>query len=183
MRVSTRLVLTGMLLLGAVVALAAVLVLNTRALKHELTKNQTASEVLSAVSGIRYLTLEYLTAREARPEQQWKLRHASLTALLSNDSDIDADILGTLRQSNQTISRLFTELLQRNKQSGSAAQSDVAAERDTRLTAQIVVRLERMVADALILSERSRDGVLRAQRRASEAVLIVGALIVRMYPA
>jgi C4-dicarboxylate-specific signal transduction histidine kinase len=178
MKVSTRLLLTGVFLVSVVTALALVLVSTTRSVRVELAKNEAASEVLRAVTGIRYLTLEYLSRREERPRIQWQLGHASLARILAQDSGIDPDILDALRQSSGTVSELFAELLRRHHGATALpAPSDVAADLDARLTAQIVVRLERMTADAVTLSERSRDGVLQAQRRASQAVVLASVLI------
>lgn len=181
MKVSTRLLLTGGALVSVVSALALVLVSTTRSVRVELTKNEAASEVLREVTSLRYLTLEYLVNRELRPRLQWQRGHAALTRLLARERDIDLDLLRALRQSSRTISALFEELLQRHsRERAAAASSEIAAELDARLTAQIVVRLERMVADALTLSERSRAGVMQAQQRASQAVVLASLLIALM---
>lgn len=183
MKIATRLKLIG-LFCAIVVAIVGAVLFNTSAqVRRELHKNQTAAEVVHAVTGLRYLSLEYGVRSEQRVAAQWRLRSASLIPLLEtgdvfNGPD-DAASIAALRSTFASVAKLFDLLV-----STSAKQDDpVTLELASRLTGQIAGKTQAMIADAMALSERSRAGVLAAQQRELVAVIAFGALVLFMIAA
>nr|WP_233410476.1 ATP-binding protein [Rugamonas sp. CCM 8940] len=168
---------------AVVVALIlAVLASGTLQMRRELARNEDAGEVLSGVTALRYLLLEYVLHHEERTQAQWQLRSDSLGALLSAPTEFagtdDERVIGKLRQSHQGVAHLF-ELLTRNHDELRRDQSkaEVLEELESRLAGQITNKTQAMITDALRLSERSREGVVQAQQRANAALLGAGAVV------
>lgn len=185
MKISSRLGLAGLLAIAALAVIAGVLLPATQEMKTELAKNETTGEILNAAAALRYLTLEYVAGHEMRTQAQWQLRDGSLAKLLSSangfsDKDERASI-DDLRQKRQDIEALFAELVsdredaQAGKDKGNEA---LLQELESRLTGQIMDQAQDMISDAMVLSDSSRLGVLRAQRRVQVAVLVFGSAVI-----
>jgi methyl-accepting chemotaxis protein len=179
MKISTRLWLAGGGVVTVICVIGALLFSATAQVKRELAKDERAGEILNAVNGARYLTLEYVARHEVRVRSQWEQRQASLSRLLERTTAFTGKdelvILERLRHTNQNIYALFTELMT-NYQTREAdpAKHALIEEREARLTGQIMNKSQAMISDALSLSEQSRAGVLQAQRRASVTVVAFG---------
>src|SRR5262245_32917094 len=87
MKISTRLSIAGLISVGIVMLIVAVLFFAMRQVRQELAKNETAGEIVDAVALLRYLTLEYALRHEERVQTQWQLKHASLAKLLARIAD------------------------------------------------------------------------------------------------
>src|ERR671924_909784 len=105
MRISTRLGIAGLFKAGIVVLTGVVLLFATRQVKQELVQNETAGEIVNAVSALRYLTLEYALRHEERVQTQWQLKHASLAKLLASATEFtgsqDQAIMDKLRYTHE----------------------------------------------------------------------------------
>jgi methyl-accepting chemotaxis protein len=183
MKISTRLGLAGIFSVGVVAVIGIMLLSATQQMTQELTKNETAGEILNAATAVRYLTLEYVAGHEDRARDQWQLRHASLSKLLTNTTGFpgkeEQGIIDELRHTDQGIKSLFTELVANHQSKEIKKGGNVVLEElDTRLTGQIMNKAQAMISNALSLSERSRVGVLSAQQRTSVAVLTFGGIVV-----
>ncbi len=182
MRITTRLQLTGLLSIGIVVVISTVLWLTTQQVRQELIKNEAAGEILKAVTAVRHLTLEYVLRHEERARVQLQLSQASLLKRLTatpefNDPE-ELAILDEFRRTHKSVDAVFHQLVTNQQERKDAPQtSQVLEELDSRLTGQIINQTQAMISDALRLSERSREGVLKAQQRASIAVAAFGALV------
>ncbi|HSV51294.1 MAG TPA: ATP-binding protein [Burkholderiaceae bacterium] len=182
MRISTRLKLTGLISVGVVAAIGAVLLFTTQQVKQELVKNEAAGEVLKAVTAVRYLTLEYVMRHEERARMQRQLSQASLLKLLTSTSKFsepeELAILDGFLRTHTSVDLLFSQLVVNQHERQAATQpSQILEELDSRLTGQIANQTQAMISDALRLSERSRAGVLKAQQRASVAVVAFGGMV------
>jgi PAS domain S-box-containing protein len=182
MKISTRLGLSGVLAIGALSVIAAVLLFATQQMKRELTQDEAAGEILNAVAAVRYLTLEYVAGHEERAQTQSRLRNASLSKLLSNATGSrDKEglaALDDLRHKRQEIETLFTELVaDRENVKANTGNEAVLQELEARLTGQIMSRAQDMISDALVLSESSRRGVLSAQQQVKLAVVVFSAVV------
>jgi multidrug efflux pump subunit AcrB len=179
MKISTRLGLAGLFSAAIVALMGAVLLLAIQQVRQELVKNETAGEIVNAVSALRYLTLEYTLRNEERVQTQWQLKHASLTQLLASSTGFDGTeeqaIMDQLRQTLETLHTLFAELLSsyqgRITDSGRSA---LLEELEARLTGQVMNRTQDMITDALMLANRSRAAVAGAQERAGLAIIAFG---------
>ncbi|ABE44384.1 methyl-accepting chemotaxis protein [Polaromonas sp. JS666] len=183
MKISTRLSLAGIFSVGVVAVIGFVLLSATHQVRQELTKNETAGEILNAATAVRYLTLEYVASHEDRVRAQWELRHASLSKLLAGATEFtgqeEQSIIEDLRHTHQGVNTLFTELAA-NQQNREAEKGKGAILKDleSRLTGQIMNKAQAMISGALSLSDRSRTGVLDAQQRTSAAVVTFGGVVV-----
>jgi methyl-accepting chemotaxis protein len=183
MKISTRLGLAGLFSAAIVALMGAVLLLAIQQVRQELVKNETAGEIVNAVSALRYLTLEYTLRHEERVQTQWQLKHASLTQLLASSTGFDGTeeqaIMDQLRQTLETLHTLFAELLSsyqgRITDSGRSA---LLEELEARLTGQVMNRTQDMITDALMLANRSRAAVAGAQERAGLAIIAFGGVLV-----
>jgi signal transduction histidine kinase/ActR/RegA family two-component response regulator/HAMP domain-containing protein len=180
---STRLKFTGVFSAAAVMAIGVVLLSATQQVKHELVKNEEAGEVLRGVTALRYLTLEYVLRHDERPRAQWQLSYSSLSKLLASKMEFtDADereIIDDLRHTHESVGPLFSELVADYRDGDSTKEaSAVLEELQARLVGLITNKTQAMISDALSLSERSRTGVLEAQRRASVAVTTFAGIVV-----
>ncbi len=183
MRISSRLKLAGLLSVGAVAVISAVLLSTTQQVRQELTKNEVAAEVLKGATAVRYLTLEYVLHHEERAQAQWRLRHASLSTLLANSTEFTGTegqaIVDGLRHTHDSVSTLFAQLVtNHHNREHHREHSAALTELETRLTGQITNKTQTMISDAEGLAERSRAGVLEAQQRARFAVVSSGGIVV-----
>ncbi|KRD13837.1 two-component hybrid sensor and regulator [Acidovorax sp. Root267] len=182
MKIATRLKLAGLFSAAVVIVISAVLWTTTQQVKKELAKNEAAGEILNAVTAVRHLTLEYVLRHEERARVQRRLSQASLLKLLTPIPEFsDAEelaILEEFRRTHAVVDTLFDQLVANQQERKAAPQaSEVLEELDSRLTGQIINQTQAMISDALRLSVRSREGVLKAQQRASVAVAAFGGAV------
>ncbi|MDC8756109.1 ATP-binding protein [Janthinobacterium fluminis] len=183
MKISTRLKLAELFCVIVVAIVVTMLLLTSQQMKRELVKNQSASEVLQAVTALRYLSLEYALHHEHRTRIQWQGRNASLARALAVSQDFDGEedgeIIAEMRHNLERVDVLFG-LLVANRRSLAQAQPriEVLEELETRLSGQITNKTQAMISAALVLSERSRAAVLAAQQRANAAVATFGGLVI-----
>jgi len=181
--ISTRLKFAGLFSAVAVVAIGAVLLSATQHVRQELVKNEVAEEVLKGVTALRYLTLEYVLRHEERAHAQWRLKHASLSKLLTSTTEFtgkeEQEIIDGLRHTHESVSALFSLLVANYKYRESNQRANaVLEELEARLVGQITNKTQAMISDALSLSERSRSGVRDAQQRASVAMVAFAGVVV-----
>jgi methyl-accepting chemotaxis protein len=183
MKISTRLSIAGLVSVGIVVLIGAVLLFAMRQVRQELAKNETAGEIVNAVSSLRYLTLEYALRHEERVQTQWQLKHASLAKLLARSADFggfeEQAIMDNLRDTHESLHTLFTELLSSYQDRVTdKGKSALLEELEARLTGQMMNRTQDMITDALMLANRSRAEVVGAQEKAGLAVIAFGGVLV-----
>lgn len=182
MKISTRLKLAGLFSIGMVAAIGTVLFFTTQQVKQEITKNETAAEMLKTVTTVRYLTMEYVMRHEDRARVQRQLSQASLLKLLTNATGFtgteELATIDELRHARESVDVLFNQLVANQQERQLVKKNSLVLEElDSRLTGQIVNETEAMISRAVRLSERSRMGVLQAQHRASVAVAVFGAFV------
>jgi HAMP domain-containing protein len=178
MKIATRLKLIGLFSAAVVCVVGAVLFSTGQQMRQELRKNEAANDILNGVTGLRYLSLEYMLRGEARMQAQWHVRSASLGTRLSATQTFggaeDEASLASLRANFASVARLYA-LLVATRQGGAP---DVLSEQlASRLSGQISSKIQAMIAEALSLSERSREGVLAAQQRELTAVAAFGGVV------
>ncbi|HEU4846232.1 MAG TPA: ATP-binding protein [Burkholderiaceae bacterium] len=184
MKISTRLKLAGVLALLLVSAMLAVLLSTAVQTRRELAKNEAAGNLLQGVTALRYLMMEYALRHEERTRIQWQWRSASLTGLLvamPNPGDRqENELLADLRDNQTSVEQLFGLLVTNQRQLEQTALAERRAlheELATRLSGQITNKTQAMISGALVLSQRSRAGVVEAQQRANGAAIGSGALV------
>ena len=183
MKIATRLKLIGLFSALVVGVIGAVLFSTTQQMRRELAKNEAANEVLNAVTSLRHLSLEYVLRSETRIEAQWQLRSASLALLLAAPETFaggeDEASVASLRTTYTSVGKQFALLVSTRKQ----PQDAIAADLVSRLAGQISGKTQSMISEALTLSERSRQGVMAAQRRELQAVAAFGGAVLLLIAA
>jgi methyl-accepting chemotaxis protein len=183
MKISTRLSLAGLFSVAIVLLMGAVLLFAMWQVRQELTTNETAGEIVNAVSALRYLTLEYALRHEERVQTQWQLKHASLSDLLTRSAEFGGSeaqaIMHRLHQTHESLNNLFTELLSSYQDRlTDTGRSPLLEELEARLTGQMMNRTQDMISDASQLANRSRVEVAGAQSRAGLAIIAFGGVLV-----
>jgi signal transduction histidine kinase/ActR/RegA family two-component response regulator/HAMP domain-containing protein len=181
-RIITRLKLAQLLCIVVAAAVGVLLLVTTAQMRHELTRNEKAGEILRAVVSLRYLAMEYELGHEARTRTQWVLRKESLAALLANDEEFregpEAGIYLGLRQQLPHLHKYFTDALQLQEELRAAPEREEILKRlEGRLHGQIMNKAQGMISDAEELAARSREGALAAQQRANIAAGALGLLL------
>jgi signal transduction histidine kinase/CheY-like chemotaxis protein/HAMP domain-containing protein len=184
-KIVTRFKLAELFCVLLVAIIVAVLFSTTVAMQRELAKNKAAGDILQAVTSLRYLSIEYALHHGARTRAQWQLRSESLgTGLLATpafSSGEERALLRKLQGELAGVGALFDLFVANHRELGQDPQRrEVLGELESRLSGQIMGRVQGMISDAMRLSELSRQGVLDAQQRANVAVMLFGGMIIAL---
>jgi len=181
MRLATRFKLMGLLSAVIVAMTVAILLTSAERVRREVLRNEAASEMVSAITGLRFLTMEYVLRHEERTRMQWRMRSASLAKLLGEASQAgyrsDAAVVAGLQITLSSIDNQFEQLAAPRAFARDTAEQATAAKFEAHLSGQITNRMQGMIADAMRLLADSRAGVLAAQRQEQAAMLGFGGLV------
>ena len=185
MKIVTRFKLAELFCVALVAIIVAMLFSTTMAMQRELAKNKAAADILQAVTSLRYLSIEYALHHGARTRAQWQLRSESLsTGLLATpafNGDEERKLLRELQGDLAGVGALFELFVANHRELGQDPQRrEVLVELESRLSGQIMGRVQGMISEAMRLSELSRQGVLDAQQRANVAVMLFGGVIIAL---
>ncbi len=185
MKIVTRFKLAELFCVLLVAIIVAVLFSTTMAMQRELAKNKAAADILQAVTSLRYLSIEYALHHGARTRAQWQLCSESLsTGLLARrafNGDEERKLLRELQGDLAGVGALFELFVANHRELGQDPQRrEVLGELESRLSGQIMGRVQGMISDAMRLSELSRQGVHDAQQRANVAVMLFGGVIIAL---
>ena len=185
MKIVTRFKLAELFCVALVAIIVAVLFSTTMAMQRELAKNKAAADILQAVTSLRYLSIEYALHHGARTRAQWQLRSESLaTGLLATpafNGGEERALLRELQGDLAGVGTLFDLFVANHRELGQdPRRREVLGELESRLSGQIMGKVQGMISDAMRLSELSRQGVLAAQQRANVAVVLFGGMIIAL---
>ena len=185
MKIVTRFKLAELFCVLIVAIIVAVLFSTTMAMQRELAKNKAAADILQAVTSLRYLSIEYALHHGARTRAQWQLRSESLaTGLLATpafNGGEERALLRELQGELAGVGSLFELFVANHRELGQdPRRREVLGELESRLSGQIMGKVQGMISDAMRLSELSRQGVLAAQQRANVAVVLFGGTIIAL---
>ena len=185
MKIVTRFKLAELFCVALVAIIVAVLFSTTMAMQRELAKNKAAADILQAVTSLRYLSIEYALHHGARTRAQWQLRSESLaTGLLATpafNGGEERALLRELQGDLAGVGTLFDLFVGNHRELGQdPRRREVLGELESRLSGQIMGKVQGMISDAMRLSELSRQGVLDAQQRANVAVMLFGGTIIAL---
>ena len=185
MKIVTRFKLAELFCVLLVAIIVAVLFSTTMAMQRELAKNKAAGDILQAVTSLRYLSIEYALHHGARTRAQWQLRSESLgTGLLATPAFSTGEeraLLRKLQGELAGVGGLFELFVANHRELGQDPQRrEVLGELESRLSGQIMGKVQGMISDAMRLSELSRQGVLDAQQWANVAVMLFGGVIIAL---
>jgi nitrogen fixation/metabolism regulation signal transduction histidine kinase len=181
MKIRTQQYLGACVSIAMVLAMGATLFIASRQVTAALHRGKFAEDIINAVSGKRYLALEYILHRHDRPRTQWLQRHESLSILLANDIYKDfaeREIMKRLRQRHRDAGDVFSRLMA-NHESRGAGQTELAmtGELDARLVSQLLEASEGAIADAFRLERTSHAQLEVAQRRAGISLMLAIAVM------
>jgi signal transduction histidine kinase/ActR/RegA family two-component response regulator/HAMP domain-containing protein len=184
-KIVTRFKLAELFCVLIVAIIVAVLFSTTMAMQRELAKNKAAADILQAVTSLRYLSIEYALHHGARTRAQWQLRSESLaTGLLATpafNGGEERALLRELQGELAGVGSLFELFVANHRELGQdPRRREVLGELESRLSGQIMGKVQGMISDAMRLSELSRQGVLAAQQRANVAVVLFGGTIIAL---
>jgi PAS domain S-box-containing protein len=188
MKISIRFVVIGLVCALAAGLIGAVLVASTNRVADEIRKNRAAADIVEAVSGLRYLTLEYAREPEERVEVQWGSRHKSLGKLLELnfgfDSGEEQASVELMREAYRDTTSIFSELIeaQRARETGDANR-EILDELLRRLTAATANKTLTMMTEAFRLQDISRNRVTAAQRNVLVTIVTLSTALVLMVAA
>lgn len=180
MKISTRLALTKALCIGVIVVVGAIVASTDRTVRQQLIRNANASEIMNGVFSVRYLMHEYVIGHQERARIQLDARQTSLSNLFAQQSQVEQEeeLLARLRRADATVRSIFDQIVTNyNSANAEERTSSLFRELEDRLSGQIMIRIETMIAAASTLAEHSRLGVLEAQNRESAAVAAFGLMV------
>ena len=185
MKIVTRFKLAELFCVVLVAIIVAMLFSTTMAMQRELAKNKAAADILQAVTSLRYLSIEYALHHGERTRAQWQLRSESLSSGLlaapAFSTDEERALLLKLQGDLAGVGGLFHLFVANHRELGQDPQRrEVLDELESRLSGQIMGKVQGMISEAMRLSELSRQGVLEAQQRANVAVVLFGGMIIAL---
>ncbi len=177
MKIKTMLQISAIFSMVMTIAIGLILFSTSQRVNRAIQKNILANKIVESVSELDVITYDYLLHREERPQAQWRLRHNSLTKLLTGGEFKGLKeqlILGRILQSHESIGVLFFQLITNYEKQRILGKGKIAAslELEERLIARILVKSRMMVADAFQLSDVNNAEILTAKQTADLFVML-----------
>lgn len=159
MEIKTGLRIGGSVSIILVISLGSILLLGSLQVAREIEEERIAVEIAEGVFELNILTNDYLLHGEERAQEQWQLRHDSLTEILSSEevSNLrEKAITDEMRRNHADLGDIFSQL------TVAGASKDLQeASAD-----QMSIRSQSMVSSAFQLAEEHRQAVEVTQQRA-----------------
>ncbi len=160
MKIKTKLHIIILCSLG-VIALASVMQLTAIQQNNAAWReNMMANELTRGLFELGILTTDYVMHGGKRAEEQWLMKHDSLTRLLNSAEFVSPDsqtLLKQVRQNHQDIRTIFISLIQlQEARSRLPGDSGVSPELTQRFIGQLDARTQAMVSDVSELAALSR---------------------------
>jgi hypothetical protein len=163
LRARISLLLT-LLALAAAANLAALYLMNREVVAQHREVRATTN-LITDLSSLRYLALEYRLQQSERTRTQWESKHASLGLHLSlNRSAHKGEqriLIDRIIENHGVLAGLFAQVTA----TGSESLSSPQAEHQERITRQILTRLQHMIDDSTRLSRLIQESTETAFRQ------------------
>ena len=178
MKIKTILKISAIFSMVLTIVIGLILFSTSQQVNRAIKRNIIANKIVESVSELDVITYDYLLHREEeRPQTQWRLRHNSLTKLLTGGEFKglkEQVILGRILQNHESIGVLFSQLIANYERQRILSKEEIAVslELEERLIAQILVKSRMMVADAFQLSDVSNAEILTAKQTADLFVML-----------
>lgn len=174
-------ILISTLLEALLVALVSTfLVISSQQISRATDNETRATDVVDAISQIRFATFENLLHHDERSYEQWQAKHNSLPGLLApfaTQNQAERDILNNILSLSHEVGQIFSRLVvSYNTQGGADAQAQ--KELQERLATQLLIKQQTQISDALRLAslEHKEATALREQANWLVAVVIASML-------
>ena len=170
MEIKTGLRIGGSVSIILVISLGSILLLGSLQVAREIEDERIAVEIAEGVFELNILTNDYLLHGEERAQEQWQLRHDSLTEILSSEevSNLkEKAITDDMRRNHADLGDIFSQLTL-----AGASKDLQEASAD-----QMSIRSQSMVSSAFRLAEEHRTAVALTQQRATfTGIIFLGIL-------
>jgi signal transduction histidine kinase/ActR/RegA family two-component response regulator/HAMP domain-containing protein len=181
-KITTRLKLAQLACIAILAIVGLLFARTTTQMREEISKDESAAEILSDVISLRYLALEYVLHHQPRTELQWQQRRATLERLLAGTDafrrDEEIQLLDDLRRHVPTLGRQFSELRGVHAELQSdPGKREILLELQSRMTGMLMNRAQDMINDAEDLARLSRARILAVQRESVLVTALLGLLI------
>ncbi len=184
MKVRTSLLLLSTVFVILVIVLGYVVFRTSDLIIAEVEDSESATQIIKEVSELSVLTFEYTSHHEERMEQQWFLKYDSLGRLLEGlrSEEADPEHLAKLEKMTsdyESIGDVFV-LLQVNydervrliEDNATQAEIDLSLASEDRLSAQLLLRSQRLTTEAFEFSAIHRQTMVEAQGIANWITLL-----------
>jgi len=194
-KIRTNLLLLSVVFVALVVALGLVTFHTSNLVNREVRESMVASEIMRHIFELDIVTHEYLTHHEERMRQQWLIKYDSLGKTLkqSREQEIHPEHLSVLESIisdyeslANSFSQLQANLAKRERlieENRPEVEIDLTFTSERRLTAQGLMRSQRIASGAFQLSAVIQRGIARAQQRTNLIFLfsIIGFVVLSFY--
>ena len=195
MKIRTNLLLLSAVFVALIVALGLVTFHTSNLVNREVRESMVASEIMRHIFELDIVTHEYLALHEERMHQQWLTKYDSLGKTLkqSKEQEIHPEHLPVLESITSdyeslgdSFSRLQANLAKRERlieENRPEAEIDLTLASERRLTAQGLMRSQRIASGAFQLSTAVQRRIVRAQQRTNSIFLfsVVGFVVLSFY--
>jgi len=183
MKVRTSLFLLSAIFVILIVTLGFVMFHTSDLINREVRESDAATKIIKDVFELNIVTYEYLTHHEERMHQQWLLKYDSLGKLLEGmrKEEIHPEHLSgleTIALDYESLGDFFSQLqanfakrkrlIEDNKPQ---AEIDLSLASEERLSAQALMRSQRMASEAFEFSAIVQQRIAWVQQRANSIVL------------
>ncbi len=183
MKITTKLYLNAVASVILVLAVLVGLFFNSSEMAARSRTHEVTRIIQEAVFDLNILTYEYFMHGETRMEVQWIAEYAAIETLFSPKNFIhekDQRQLNAIGSNFKSMRRLFTQLAQNRKKRDHLRQRnetqknpDVTLQQEERLVARLLITAQTIFTQTSVLSEKSYQEGLKAQRSSSYASLIL----------
>jgi len=183
MKVRTSLFLLSAILAILVVTLGFMVLYTSDLTNREVRESDAASKIIKDIFELNIVTYEYLMHHEERMHQQWLLKYDSLGNLLEGmrKEEMHPEHLSRLESITSDYESLgdFFSQLQANfakrerliEDNEPQAEIDLSLASEKRLTAQALMRSQRIASEAFEWSAITQQRIARVQQRTNSIVL------------
>ena len=195
MKVRTNLLLLSTVFVALIVALGLVTLHTSNLVNREARESMAASEIMKHIFELDIVTHEYLAHHEERMHQQWLLKYDSLGKRLKQSREQEMypehlSLLESIISDYESLGNFFSQvqanlakrerLIEENRPE---AEIDLTLALERRLTAQGLMRSQRIASGAFELSAVIQRGIAQAEQRANSVFLfsIVGFVVLSFY--
>jgi len=177
MKIKTKLRINTLFSVVVVIIVSLTLLSASQQVREAIDKHRMADQISRGILELSIVTNDYLSHHEKRAPRQWQLKHDSLTGLISDRRFQETEekyLLKNIRQHHESLKKTFSKLLANHEsRSRDERKAQVAAELERRLAGQLAVTSQAMLSVVRQLSERSHEGVIKAQQRANWIVMLL----------
>lgn len=176
MTIKAKLLISSILEILLVILVSVSLIVSSSQIKKTNNNEIRATNIVQAITEIRFVTFENLLHHDDRSFEQWQLKHQDLTRLLeplpSQSPDERVILDGILKQS-QDVYQIFTRLAASYDQPVTAQNAANQKTLQDLLATQLMTDQQSQISEAIKLASMDRDQANVLRQQANWLVLLV----------